>query len=610
MVSVAELRKKAKSAASSASLRLPSKPTKYEPVRPGYGTPTAYPTQQERQKNSTALQVEAAKHVPPPPPRRFASTDSATSSTASAGPSVARNGGPPPTPARKPAALAPPSLPVRRDTSPAPPYAPQLPSRTPSYASTPPVSPPLADPPRAFSPAAAPAPPVRRLPPASPPVDLAEQLDSRLGLRETEAKGWKPFSQYDQQDRQDMFAALDSFFNNKFGAQEGAPPPLQAASPAPYLPPSPSAAPPPVALSTRPRLPASSSSHVSTSPSPYAPTPKPPELHAPSYPPTESHSSSALSLLHHLLFHPLSSPWFLHGQSAPPLPPVLAGRSDVRFTCSWSQRGPDKSHTAVVLFGDTSVAWYRFSWSSASETAGRAHLDVAREGRYRPRCPPLDGQTLYDASETYGPLVVQWAEAARAAGVPVARGECWDLANEALLSITNEHAGQVPAPFPSIGRTHGALLYHAHAGQRDEQGRVSGTWTGGDVYVRPGDVVEWRKVTIREVGMQRGAYSKLGDPDHTALILSAAPPLSPPSPADDTLTDPSYPLSSLVSLTVLEQSLGHAPKVATYDLAALSEGEVWIYRPCGMRTLCGMEELSAAWPEESGVESWQVGELE
>jgi hypothetical protein len=67
-------------------------------------------------------------------------------------------------------------------------------------------------------------------------------------------------------------------------------------------------------------------------------------------------------------------------------------------------------------------------------------------------------------------------------------------------------------PFISIGRTHGQLIFWANA--RELQ---NGRWYGGDLYVREGDIVEWRSVRIREVGMGQGSYSILGDPDVSYL---------------------------------------------------------------------------------------------
>ncbi|GAA5899372.1 hypothetical protein JCM5296_002278 [Sporobolomyces johnsonii] len=599
----AELRKKAATAASSAKDRSPSfsKPTKYAPVRPDPSTsssPSTLPTPAQRRAQSTVIQHQAALNRPPPPPKR---ADWSTSSVPTAA-------GAPPAPARKPAALAPPAPPPRTPSSasslssasharpiPAPPY---------QYATS-------HDLPAA--PAAA----------AAPVADLSNSLHARLSISgEAATARQKKFTEYTDADKQDMFAALDTvrppsflsllilplwlnetsqFFEAKLGSvasSAAAVPSAPSPSPAPYLPTSeptaePTAAPPPVALLTRPRLPPT---HTSSSPS----------LPIPSYPPTQSHSSSALSLLHYLLHTPFPTPWFT-SSSTSPLPPPLAGRSDVRTSASWMQRGDTKQLTGVALFGDTSIAWWRLTWTASSEARGTAQNEVGREGRYRPVSPPGEGEELYGAHEVYGPRLAGFAREAVDRGAPVGRGECWDLAHEGLEVIQAELGGSGLAPFPSIGRTHGRRLFYAKAAQRGET--TTGRWEGGDTYVREGDVVEWRKVRIREEGAPSGSWSLLGDPDHTAIVLSASPPLSLPSLSPG-LIDPSYPLAALGALTVVEQSLGQVPQMRTYDLGAMSEGEVWIYRPAALRDVVGVDELRAEWPEDAGVECWSVGELE
>lgn len=382
----------------------------------------------------------------------------------------------------------------------------------------------------------------------------------------------------------------------------------QQPSPAPAPKPS---GPPPISRATRPQL------------SPALAPAAAPQHSNRSYPPAETHSSAALSLLHWLLDPPdlsssgITSAFFLPPPASPsPQPPPLENRADVRSAYSWLQRASEMSYVACFLFGDASIAWIRISWNAAAEARGPTDLlrQVKREGMYRPR-PRIkhewNAERLYRASETYGPRIVRFAQDALARGVPVARGECWDLANEALIAC-GEADGRVPKPFPSIARTHGALLYYARA---DKGATVLGTWSGGDVYVRPGDIVEWRSVTIREVGMAPGSYSTLGDPEHTAIIVAAGAPLtlprfdpSGPQQPPPPFLDPAYPLSSLVSLTVVEQSRGYAPSEKTYDLAAMSKGEVWIYRPCGLKDLVGVDEVTAKWPPE--VQCWQIGELE
>lgn len=252
-------------------------------------------------------------------------------------------------------------------------------------------------------------------------------------------------------------------------------------------------APPPISLSTRPSLRSTPSSTPSL----------PSDPSAPSYPPTTPHSSSALTLSHYLLSSPFPSPpWYSLPSS--PLPPPINSRTDVRYAGSWTQIGNQKAVLGFVLFGDASCCWWKISWD-ISRSPGEGN--EKREVRYSPIPEAREGDKLYESSEKYGPGMVAFARQAVEGGRPIARGECWDLAAEALNSV----AAQLPAteePFPSIGRTHGHWIYYCRAG-----GEAKGAWRGGDVYVRPGDVVEWRKVKIREVGMAQGSYSTLGDPD-------------------------------------------------------------------------------------------------
>jgi hypothetical protein len=91
--------------------------------------------------------------------------------------------------------------------------------------------------------------------------------------------------------------------------------------------------------------------------------------------------------------------------------------------------------------------------------------------------------------------------------------------------------------------------------------------------------------------MPRTAYALLGSPDHTAVIVSV-----------DNRTLPVRDGSSLSPeqlglLEVVEQSQGQAPQQRTYDLASMSEGEVWIYRPIGLEEYVGVPggQLSPQW---------------
>ena len=82
--------------------------------------------------------------------------------------------------------------------------------------------------------------------------------------------------------------------------------------------------------------------------------------------------------------------------------------------------------------------------------------------------------------------------------------------------------------------------------------------------MRRGDIVEWRRVKINVVNALPGSWATLGDPDHTAVIVSDSVPLRPPRDGEALLP------SELVQLEVVEQSVHSAPQRKAYDMAAFT----------------------------------------
>jgi hypothetical protein len=147
--------------------------------------------------------------------------------------------------------------------------------------------------------------------------------------------------------------------------------------------------------------------------------------------------------------------------------------------------------------------------------------------------------------------------------------------------------GPHDAPILSTARAHGHLLFCGKPGV--------GIWRGEDDRLRAGDIVEWRSVRIGMV--QYGSFSILGDPDHTAVLVQDTIPRC--AVADGQSMKP----ADVGVLTVVEQTAGHAPKLDSYDLAKLQQGEVWVYRPVGMIMYLG-STLSIDIP--SGLETFTV----
>jgi hypothetical protein len=198
----------------------------------------------------------------------------------------------------------------------------------------------------------------------------------------------------------------------------------------------------------------------------------------------------------------------------------------------------------------------------------------------------MSGAALQQAAETHGAAVAAFAERAAASGRPVARGECWDIANEALQHAASLF-GPRDAPILSTSRAHGHLLFCGKPG--------NGRWRGGDDRFRAGDIVEWRSVRIGAA--RRGAFTLLGDPDHTAVLVEDTIPRCFVADGESVMP------ADVGVLTVVEQTAGHAPKRESYDLAKLQTGEVWVYRPVSMIEYLG-STLSIDIP--SGVETYAV----
>ena len=277
-----------------------------------------------------------------------------------------------------------------------------------------------------------------------------------------------------------------------------------------------------------------------------------------SFPPPTANGSAAADLA--VFMHP-STPWDTEWYASnSPIPPYLNGSPEIRFAGSFGSSGPStKIARGVVLFSDLSICWY-------SVTYGRG-TPATRWARFRPCPSPISSAAaLRHAAETHGAAVAAFAEQAAASGRPVARGECWDIAHEALLHASSLF-GPRDAPVLSTSRAHGHLLFCGKPGG-------VGRWRGADDRFRAGDVVEWRSVRIG--GAQPGSFSILGDPDHTAVLVADTVPRC--AVADGMSVRP----ADVGVLTVVEQTAGRAPKRESYDLAKLLQGEVWVYRPIGM----------------------------
>ncbi|KAI0632811.1 hypothetical protein C8Q77DRAFT_1119858 [Trametes polyzona] len=515
---------------------------------------------------------------PPPPPSRTSSVTSNVSSNVS---STSSKPPVPPVPLRKAFGSATPSLArsvssvsQASSVSPSPPPRPPprsinshaapsaSPSPPPSVSSGLPPGPPppirretRPDQPHPQPPSAPQPPPSRNLAPP-PPIRRVQQDEADIDRID-----WANLS---PEDKQEFFSWLDEFFGRYLGVPV---PPRSATDTVKTVRGPPGGQAPTPKLPMAPRPPAPPRSTFSGFPASTGPLT--------SYPPPSEHDSHAEDLAHYFLpsTH-WSEAWYAseNGFLAPP----LRGNGKLTWTGSASWDGRTKTIFAGVLFSDLSMCWYTVSFpqhASPTHDPNDPHT-VSRSARFLPRPAPWPRAPLVDAHETYGETIAGFAESFEGTGQPCARGECWDLANEALKSLAQYD--WVPQPVPSISRTHGHLLYE---GRAEHKGATqAGRWRGGDDRVRRGDIVEWR--TAR-VGAGPRAWALLGDPEHTAVIVGE---MVPRVAVEDGM---SVPPRDLGTLEVIEQSLGKPPKRATYDLSQMEEGEIWIYRPVGMEAYVG-----------------------
>jgi len=269
-----------------------------------------------------------------------------------------------------------------------------------------------------------------------------------------------------------------------------------------------------------------------------------------------------------------SEPWYTTKAATPD---YLVTNSEEVGTRSYSSGWSGDQHFIAggVLFSDLSACWYKVEWSSRDRQKCRRMAAFTA-------CPEaLPREDLLEAHETYGETVAGFAEGYEGTGQWCARGECWDLANEALKSFSQYD--YVPLPLPSIRKTHGHLIYEGHASG-------SGFWRGGDDRIRRGDIVQWLSTTVVE---KSGRTIFFGFPDHTAVIVKdqVIPGLEP---YDGMELRP----QELGRLEVVEQSVKSPPHRNVIELAGMQKGDVWIYRPIGLEKYIGfrLEELGG-WPE-------------
>ncbi|EGG12615.1 uncharacterized protein MELLADRAFT_101031 [Melampsora larici-populina 98AG31] len=504
-----------------------------------YGPPPPPPAPPRRLTSTTSNTSLNRNYGPPPPPRRLASTTSNTALNQNYGP-------PPPAPPRR-LTPNPSSNSLNQSYGPPPPAPPRRLTPNPSnnslnqtYEPPPPVSakPVLSSysrPPLPTSNASA-----HQTKFESNPPNLTFL---QPGLKKSSIP-YPPFSKFTESDKLSFFALLDEFFNVQSDSvdQTVSPPSLSSTPP------------PPISIHNKPR---STLNQFEAK-----------------YPTTISSKDLATYFLNHHLWTSNQDQWYTLSD---PIPNPILNLTDIKRMSSWKQTGSIRHQFNYILFSDLSQLWSSIIFNTQNPFPPQ-EVKV----KYRPTPSIKDVNQLTIASETYSDYLLQYLEGVENRKTHVGRGECWDLANEALKAIPS-FSPHLPLPLTSINRTHGWLLYH---GEANGLGNGVGHWLPECIdQIRPGDVIEWKLVSCNTI--HPTLMCKLGDPDHTAMILDVK---------SSNITNRFIPPSQLGQITVLEQSLKQLPIRRTYDLSTISAGSVWIYRPDSEKNLLGLSANSCDWP--------------
>lgn len=225
----------------------------------------------------------------------------------------------------------------------------------------------------------------------------------------------------------------------------------------------------------------------------------------------------------------LPSQWYALPQKVPP-PSV----SKLNHSCLWLSQGNDNQFNLDVRLPELTVAHYVLQWP----TTNPAQVTVLVSYTPSPLATAPSKAELIDLSQRFGDYVALWVE--KRQGTVIGRGECWDVAHDALrygcgnhAMVTNYRIHGYPILDVAINDA-GQMVYMDPRGQLD--------------LVRRGDVVE----------ITRAKFSGYNvDNEHTAVV----------SGQDNGV------------FTIVDQSQGVPVTQRVIDIKTMSQGRLIVYRP-------------------------------
>lgn len=194
----------------------------------------------------------------------------------------------------------------------------------------------------------------------------------------------------------------------------------------------------------------------------------------------------------------ISTGWFATNPLQ--LPKDLQG---LNYSTSYlsSRVGPVTSHTRTLTakFKDLAQVEYRINWTNDNVAAATVSIDKFTPS---PLVTPVPKSELLNYHNQFSEYVASWAE--HKMGQQVGRGECWDLAQQALLKGCGKHA------FVSTYTHHGYPVLHVEG-----SGSNISVISQADE-IRRGDVLQFYSAKFVS---KTGATASVGAPDHTSVVL-------------------------------------------------------------------------------------------
>ena len=237
----------------------------------------------------------------------------------------------------------------------------------------------------------------------------------------------------------------------------------------------------------------------------------------------------------------LSTGWFANTNGLV-LPASLAGLNySMSSSCRTNFGVTSRELTLNLRMKDLAILRYKLRWTDDNVPGVKVDIAGWEPSPFTAKRPSKT--ELIQWHEHFGEHIAQWCE--HREGKQVARGECWDLAHDALEKGCGKHA------LVSTYTHHGCPILELEGSAR---GVVQKSALDE---VRRGDIVQYLLCTFRSDTTNR--VSTAGEPDHTSVVLQ----------------------NHGGSLTVAEQNIGGKRFVMKSELVLrdLREGSVTVYRP-------------------------------